>query len=428
MTEHITIGDLEKQKAIWLKNGFPCGANNELGDGYPQLRPMNINENAGLSFEQIKYVTPNKDVSQFELQDNDVIFNNTNSKSLVGKTALWSEQDFLQNVVLSNHMTIVRVLNSNKLNPQYIAYYFHLLWKTKHFKQIRQQHVGQASISLPKLRKTTIPDIPYIEQSTIARVLKAVQRAKETREMELALERERKAALMAYLFTHGTRSEPRKQTEIGKIPESWDVKTLKGICDIKSGGTPSRKNSVFWNGSIPWVKTGEVNFNRIEEVGEHITKEGLDNSSARMINEGTILLAMYGQGITRGRVAILGIDASINQACAALTNLDPRYTYFLYYFLEKSYQRLRNLGHGGNQKNLSATILKSFTVPVPEEDEAYDIGSALQSQDKKVNALRKEIALLDELFHSMLDELMSGKLSVQPLLDTQTPIPHEEAA
>ncbi|GAB4364081.1 MAG: hypothetical protein Kow0060_21060 [Methylohalobius crimeensis] len=95
---------------------------------------------------------------------------------------------------------------------------------------------------------------------------------------------------------------------------------LGDIAEIYSGGTPSRTKPSYWNGNIPWIKTAQIQNGLITEkdVEEWITEEGLKHSSAKMVPKGTILMAMYGQGKTRGQVAILGIPATINQACAAI--------------------------------------------------------------------------------------------------------------
>jgi len=98
----------------------------------------------------------------------------------------------------------------------------------------------------------------------------------------------------------------------------WSTNKIEEISIVTSGGTPSRNVSDYWNGDIPWVTTSLVDFNVINEAEEFITQVGLDNSSAKLFHKDTILMAMYGQGITRGKVAILGIDATTNQACAAI--------------------------------------------------------------------------------------------------------------
>ena len=95
----------------------------------------------------------------------------------------------------------------------------------------------------------------------------------------------------------------------------WDTSKIDKIASVTSGGTPSRANPEYWNGDIPWVTTSLVDFNVILSAEEFITKEGVNNSSAKLFPKDTILMAMYGQGITRGKVAILGIEATTNQAC-----------------------------------------------------------------------------------------------------------------
>ena len=94
---------------------------------------------------------------------------------------------------------------------------------------------------------------------------------------------------------------------------------LGKIANVATGGTPVRDTPEYWGGSIPWVGTGEIDFNIIQSHTDHLTQKGLDASAAKLLPKGTLLMAMYGQGATRGKVGILGFDAATNQACAAIT-------------------------------------------------------------------------------------------------------------
>ena len=114
------------------------------------------------------------------------------------------------------------------------------------------------------------------------------------------------------------------------VPEGWKLSTIDEISIVSSGGTPSRKNDSYWGGKIPWVTTAEVQYKVIEDTAEKITEEGLANSSAKLFPRGTILMAMYGQGKTRGQVGVLGVEAATNQACAAII-LRPGYEMNYYY-------------------------------------------------------------------------------------------------
>src|ERR1039457_4965492 len=109
-----------------------------------------------------------------------------------------------------------------------------------------------------------------------------------------------------------------KQTDVGVIPSDWTVRALGSIATIAAGGTPSRRISEYWGGSIPWVTTTEIDYGIIHETNESISAAGLKNSAAKLVPAGTILLALYGQGKTRGKVSILGIEATTNQACASI--------------------------------------------------------------------------------------------------------------
>jgi len=276
------------------------------------------------------------------------------------------------------------------------------------FKELSKSNFKTIAINLP----------PLAEQHAIAHVLRTVQQAREARQREIGLERESKAALMQRLFTHGTRGEPRKQTEIGEMPENWKVVRLGEISRVSSGGTPDRSQPSYWNGSIPWVKTGEIDYNTIIETSEGITEEGLKNSSAKLYAPGTLLMAMYGQGVTRGRVALLGIDAAINQACAAIIASESVLSEYLFHLFAFSYDKIRNLGHGANQTNINALIIKSIQVPLPTLPEQQEIASMLCACDAKIEALEREVDKLDELFRALLEELMTGRLSA--LLATTT--------
>ena len=253
------------------------------------------------------------------------------------------------------------------------------------------------------------------EQKQIAYILSTVQRAIEAQERIIQTTTELKKALMHKLFTEGLHHEPQKQTEIGPVPESWEVCKVGDVAKIQSGGTPTREVAENWSdGTIPWVKTGEINYRVIHDTEEKITPTGLANSAARLFPKGTLLMAMYGQGITRGRVGLLEIEAATNQACASITPTDERRisSVFLYYFFEYHYEDLRKLGHGANQRNMNAALIRSFPLSFPKADEQRDIMSALESLDTKTLLHGRKRQQLQDLFRTLLHELMTAKTRV----------------
>ncbi len=194
-----------------------------------------------------------------------------------------------------------------------------------------------------------------------------------------------------------------------KLKDGWEIKTLGEIATISSGGTPSRKNESYWNGSIPWVTTAEVKFNTIMDTAEKITDLGLSNSSAKLFPIGTILMAMYGQGKTRGQVAKLGIEATTNQACAAIILKENYHVEFYYQYLMSKYDDIREMSNSGGQENLSASIVKSIAIPVPPLEEQIQIAEILSTWDNAIQTTEKLLENSRQQKKALMQRLLSGK-------------------
>jgi type I restriction enzyme S subunit len=200
-----------------------------------------------------------------------------------------------------------------------------------------------------------------------------------------------------------------KNSPVGIIPEEWEVKLLEDIADITSGGTPSRKIADNWNGNIPWVTTSLLNKSKIQSTEEHITQNGLNNSATKILPTNTVLMAMYGQGQTRGKVSILRIEAATNQACAAIVvNKSARYDY-IFYQLSNMYDIIRNLSNDGSQKNLNLQLIKNIYVTLPPLPEQQKIAEILSMWDV---AIEKQTLLIEKLEHrkrALMQQLLTGK-------------------
>ena len=192
-------------------------------------------------------------------------------------------------------------------------------------------------------------------------------------------------------------------------PEGWRLSTIEEVAAVSSGGTPSRKEASYWGGDIPWVTTAEVNSKTITSTTQKITEEGLENSSAKLFPARTILMAMYGQGKTRGQVARLGIEASTNQACAAILLNEGSDTDYYYYFLESRYVHIRNMANTGGQENLSAGIVKSIQVPVPPIIEQKKIAQILSTWDQAITATERLLENSQQRKKGLMQQLLTGK-------------------
>mgnify|MGYP002726129429 CR=1 FL=1 len=180
---------------------------------------------------------------------------------------------------------------------------------------------------------------------------------------------------------------------------SYETMKINDICTkVTSGGTPKSTNSEFYNPKeIPWLKTGEVNYCRLYDTETYISKEGLARSSAKLIPENSVIIAMYGQGDTAGRVAINKIPLSTNQACCNLIiNHEIANYEYVYYALSTLYDKLVSLKNGGAQPNLNAGIIKEVEIPFPELVTQKKIASILSTYDYLIENNHKQIKLLEE--------------------------------
>lgn len=200
--------------------------------------------------------------------------------------------------------------------------------------------------------------------------------------------------------------------------KKFPTRPIGSICDSGSGGTPSRAVATYYGGNIPWIKTGEVLDDIIYDTEEKITQDAIANSSAKIYPKGSIVIAMYGQGLTRGRTAKLGIDATTNQACLVLYNIDidkvlPDY---LWFYLQGEYHRLRALAYGNNQPNLNAGIINNYPIVIPPiksndplEVTQTVIVNEIEKRKNQIKALRKQADELKVEAQKLFEEAVFGE-------------------
>ena len=350
------------------------------------IRNTNFTKSGRVDYSDVAWLqVEQKQLAKRQIKPGDIIVERSGGgpKQPVGRVVYFERED--GPFSFSNFTSAIRVRDRETFDTKFIFYVLLELYQSGKTEDLQRRTTGIRNLDFTAYKeRATFPQISIHEQRKIAAVLGVLQRAIEQQERLLALTAELKKTLLHQLFTLGLRGEPQKQTEIGLVPESWEVTKLRNIATSKSGGTPSRTKPEYWGGgSIPWVKTGEVDYCVIDDSEEKITPAGLANSSAKLFPAGTLLMAMYGQGITRGKVAILGAEAATNQACVAIFPCEDISTKFLYYFFEGKYEYIRNLGHGANQKNLSAEILKGATVAYPKDrEEQKSVVGSMEALDK----------------------------------------------
>lgn len=315
------------------------------------------------------------------------------------------------------HTVIANPLFSS--HNKYFAYLFRTdAWR----KQLRAQLVDVKVFSVTQgiLAETYVAAPPLDVQRSIVAFLdshcKPIDEAVARHRLIIDKLEDYRMAVIIKTVTKGLDdSVPMKDSGIewiGQIPESWHTPRIKFIAKLASGGTPSREHSEYWGGTIPWVKTGELNDSYIENIEETITEEGLKNSSAKVFPKDTLLMAMYGQ--TRGTTGCLTKESAINQACVAFTNLHGVSKEYLWMALRAIYNPIRKAAVGSGQPNLSSSLIADFPIPIPSYTEQVDIAKYLNYKcaaiDEGVNRQKQVISKLEEYRRSLIFHAVTGRI------------------
>jgi type I restriction enzyme S subunit len=212
-------------------------------------------------------------------------------------------------------------------------------------------------------------------------------------------------------------------TNLNNIPKHWQIKKLGEVCETTSGGTPSRGNTDFYNGHIPWVKSGELDRGVIYETEEKITDAAIKNSSAKVFPKGTLLIALY--GATIGKLAFLGVDAATNQAICGIYQNKNLNSNYLYYFLSYKKSSLVKQGIGGAQPNISQGILKAVEIPIPPLPEQHLIVSRIEELFSELENGKKQLQTAQQQLkvyrQSLLKWAFEGKLTNKNVKDGELP-------
>lgn len=254
------------------------------------------------------------------VRKNDILLCKINPR--INRVWVVSDESGKQNIASSEWI----VIRNSEYNPEFLAWYF----RTPKFQKFMTSEITGIGGSLTRAQPKCVAEYPVPvlnrkKQDEIVNILDKCKFVIDSRKRELLELDNIIKARFVEMF--------------GSIHEStgYPYLALKDLSDVISGGTPSRGKAEFWNnGTIPWVKTTELKNNVITDVDEYITEEGLVNSSAKLVPAGTILVAMYGQGKTRGMTAYLDIEASTNQACACILPSDKIDSMFMWKYFELS--------------------------------------------------------------------------------------------
>lgn len=320
--------------------------------------------------------------------------------------------------------SVLRARGMTETHTRFLYYWLTLVENSGYLDSICNR-ATIAHYTKEKVDRTPIVRIPDSELCVVVRLLDEktakYDKAGELLEEQIeALEGYRKS-LIQEAVTKGLSLDadmkPSGIDWIGDIPLGWSVRKTKHLASISSGSTPDRNDFDYWDGDIPWLKTGELQNNVIIAAEEGITRKALRDCSLRMYDVDTVLVAMYGQGKTRGMTGLLGIPSTTNQACAALIAdrrlVIPKYLWLAF---QAAYDAIREEAQGSGQPNLSADIIARFHIPLPPLGEQEIIVSYLLDKlptvDRIIAGKRKQLETLRTQRQSLIYEYVTGKRRV----------------
>ncbi|MDQ0587911.1 restriction endonuclease subunit S [Variovorax paradoxus] len=359
--------------------------------GYTNLRLLSLMDKEGIipQEESNRKNSASGDLSKYlRVASGDIAYNTM--RMWEGRSALSKLEG-----IVSPAYTICRPAQGT--NSLFFSYYFKTPQLIAEFARYSQGLVKD-TLNLKFDAFARIPaatPCDLAEQKKIAECLSSADEVIASQARKVDALRTHKKGLMQQLFPREGKTQPRLRFPKFRNAADWVSDSLGTIFETTSGGTPSRTEKAYWNGKIPWITTSLVDFRVITSAEEFLTADGLANSSAKLFPKGTVLMAMYGQGKTRGQVALLGIEAATNQACAAILprkGIDP---YFVYTNLAGRYDEVRGMSNSGGQENLSQGLIREmqFAFP-PDTAEQRKVTSCLSSFDALVTAETQKLEAL----------------------------------
>jgi len=346
------------------------------------ITPAELNEDTFYIMDSVRHITEEgkEKTGLSYLPTGTVILS---SRAPIGKTAIAGCE-------MCCNQGFKNLICSDAIYNEYL--YFFLKSKTDYlnslgrgatFKEISKSIVENIEIPLPGVN----------QQKEIAEKFKKLEQLISLRKQQLAELDELVKARFVEMF--------------GVVHNSvlYPYVPVKSFTSVVSGGTPNRNVSEFWNnGSIRWVKTTELQNNVICNTDEKITQAGLDNSSAKIIPPNTVLIAMYGQGKTRGMTGYTSIECATNQACACILPCEQFNQNYLWRYMILSYDKLRDMAKGGNQPNLNIGIIKNFPVLKPPIELQNDFAAFVERVDQQKQTVQQSLEKLELMKKALMQE------------------------
>lgn len=301
------------------------------------------------------------------------------------------------------NQALAALMPVNEINPNFLLNFLN-------FKKESWRNVAASSRKDPNITKNDVEKLiisfPSLdEQTTIGSLFRTLDDLIASYKDNLANYQSLKVTMLSKMFPKAGQTVP--EIRLNGFEGEWEFVKLGDNCRIITGGTPRTGVKEFWNPKeIPWMSSGEINKKILNETGEMISHIGLENSSAKWVKQNSVLIALAGQGQTRGRVAINKIPLTTNQSIAAIETNSCIDFLFLYTDLERRYDELRLISSGdGTRGGLNKTIISSLELNLPAIDEQQAIGSYFSNLDNLIATHQEKIFQLETLKKKLLQDM-----------------------
>ena len=415
------VSKLEHYVDIFGRIGFRGYTTNDIvneGEGVISFSPSNIIDYSVID-KNNTYISWSKynESPEIQIKIGDVLYVKTGSS--YGKTGIVNK--------LSNKATInpqLVVLKPKKYTDSRLIHYF---LNSSVGKEQSELIVGGSTIptiTQESIKKMIFPKMSFEEQQKIADFLdkKTAQldKIKALLEEQIQKLKDYRASLIYETVTKGLdKTVPMKDSGIdwiGQVPQGWGVGKVKYFSQISAGATPDRNNSLFWNGNINWMSSGEVNQGIVKHTSETITDLALKRTSTKLLPNGTVMLALNGQGKTKGTAAVLAIESASNQSLASfLVDNQILNNMYLYYFFVANYYNIRGL-KGEDRDGLNLQLVSNIDIPLFEIEEQQKIVDFLNKKTVQIDQLiqikNQQIKNINKQRQTLIYDYVTGKSRV----------------
>lgn len=354
------------------------------------LRSNNIDLNTNtINFDELKFISDSIIIPKDKkLKKNSIFMCMSNGSKLhLGKVAFIDKE---YPYAFGGFMGLI-VPKEDELMPK-MAYYYFCSQKFKTYLSSIGNGANINNIKFVDIAKDTIPIPPKSTQLSIVSELDKINELIRLKKGQLKDYDNLAQSIFYEMFGDPVENE-----------KGWEVKKLGEVCSVGTGSTPNRKNKEYYeHGIYPWVKSTEVCNLPIYSVEEFITEEALQNTNCGLYPKDSILMAMYGQGKTRGQVGLLKIEACTNQAVAAIVPSKKINSIFLYRHLMLMYEHIRDMARGGNQANLNLTIVRSIQILLSPLPLQHLFAQRIEQIEHQKSAVQKSITDLETLLASRM--------------------------